>query len=167
MHLSALAISGGGIRSATFALGLLQGLAELNLLKRFDYISTVSGGGYIGGWLAAWTKREGRRRQRGTASSATSAKNRARPIGPPLPSGARWGRRRRARAVHHLRAYSSYLAPRSGFFTPDTWSLLAIYARNLLINFLILVASDCLRRDPRPPRRALLRRAVPELRRRN
>ncbi len=59
MHLSGLAISGGGIRSATFALGLLQGLAELELLKRFDYISTVSGGGYIGGWLAAWTKREG------------------------------------------------------------------------------------------------------------
>ena len=64
MHLSGLAISGGGIRSATFALGVLQGLADLDLLKRFDYISTVSGGGYIGGWLAAWTKRERQRGQR-------------------------------------------------------------------------------------------------------
>jgi len=34
--LAALAISGGGIRSATFALGALQGLAEHGLLERFD-----------------------------------------------------------------------------------------------------------------------------------
>src|SRR5262249_44863655 len=43
-----LAISGGGIRSATFSLGILQGLASFRLLGRFDYLSTVSGGGYIG-----------------------------------------------------------------------------------------------------------------------
>src|SRR5262245_9801747 len=58
-HLAGLAISGGGIRSATFGLGVLQGLADLGILSRFDYLSTVSGGGYIGGWLAAWMKREG------------------------------------------------------------------------------------------------------------
>jgi len=46
-----LALSGGGIRSATISLGLLQALASLGLLKRFDYLSTVSGGGYIGGFL--------------------------------------------------------------------------------------------------------------------
>src|SRR4051794_32788099 len=38
-----LALSGGGIRSATFNLGLLQGLAKLQLLPRLDYLSTVSG----------------------------------------------------------------------------------------------------------------------------
>ena len=54
-----LAISGGGIRSATFSLGILQGLGRMNLLKRIDYLSTVSGGGYIGSWLAAWIRREG------------------------------------------------------------------------------------------------------------
>ncbi len=43
-----LALSGGGIRSATFALGLLRGLARNGVLKRFDYLSTVSGGGYTG-----------------------------------------------------------------------------------------------------------------------
>ena len=43
-----LALSGGGIRSATFCLGLLRGLAQRGVLKRFDYLSTVSGGGYIG-----------------------------------------------------------------------------------------------------------------------
>src|SRR5262249_16057486 len=56
-----LAFSGGGIRSATFNLGFLQGLASLGLLKQFDYLSTVSGGGYIGGWFGAWVRREGGR----------------------------------------------------------------------------------------------------------
>src|SRR4051812_32712251 len=54
---SALCISGGGIRSATFALGALQGLADLGILQNFDYLSTVSGGGYIGSWLTAWKER--------------------------------------------------------------------------------------------------------------
>jgi hypothetical protein len=46
--LTGIALSGGGIRSATFALGVLQALAHHDLLRRFDYLSTVSGGGYIG-----------------------------------------------------------------------------------------------------------------------
>ena len=41
-----LAFSGGGIRSATFNLGVIQALARARLLRYFDYISTVSGGGY-------------------------------------------------------------------------------------------------------------------------
>ena len=49
-----LSFSGGGIRSATFNLGILQGLARWGVLPSVDYISTVSGGGYIGSWLAAW-----------------------------------------------------------------------------------------------------------------
>jgi len=56
-NLVGLALSGGGIRSATFSLGLLQGLRHLKLLHMFDYISTVSGGGYIGGWWSAWLSR--------------------------------------------------------------------------------------------------------------
>lgn len=56
-NLVGLALSGGGIRSATFSLGLLQGLHELNLLRIFDYLSTVSGGGYVGGWWSAWLAR--------------------------------------------------------------------------------------------------------------
>ena len=38
-----LAFSGGGIRSATFNLGVLQALANANLLNKIDYLSTVSG----------------------------------------------------------------------------------------------------------------------------
>ncbi|HSE37871.1 MAG TPA: patatin-like phospholipase family protein, partial [Blastocatellia bacterium] len=56
---TALCISGGGIRSATFALGIVQGLARCGVLDKFDYLSTVSGGGYIGSWLTAWTHRQG------------------------------------------------------------------------------------------------------------
>src|SRR6266487_638131 len=53
-----LAISGGGIRSATFSLGIIQMLAEFGLLKHIDYLSTVSGGGYIGAWLYSWIRRD-------------------------------------------------------------------------------------------------------------
>lgn len=55
----ALCFSGGGIRSATFNLGILQGLARHGFLDKFDYLSTVSGGGYIGSWLSAWINRTG------------------------------------------------------------------------------------------------------------
>ncbi len=52
-HLTGLAFSGGGIRSATFHLGVLQAVQELGKLKQIDYLSTVSGGSYVGGWMAA------------------------------------------------------------------------------------------------------------------
>ncbi|MEX8499891.1 hypothetical protein [Leptothrix ochracea] len=47
-----LALSGGGIRSATFALGVLQPLAQRDLLKEVDFMSTVSGGGYLGSFIS-------------------------------------------------------------------------------------------------------------------
>lgn len=51
-HLVGLALSGGGIRSASFNLGLLQALCAFGLLRHVDYLSTVSGGGYIGSFLS-------------------------------------------------------------------------------------------------------------------
>ena len=48
-----LALSGGGIRSATFCLGVLQAMAKNRLLRKVDFLSTVSGGGYIGSFLGA------------------------------------------------------------------------------------------------------------------
>ncbi len=53
-----IALSGGGIRSATINLGFLKTLNEFNLLKRADYISTVSGGGYTGAYVQATLKNE-------------------------------------------------------------------------------------------------------------
>jgi len=49
-----LALSGGGIRSATFSLGVLVALARRGLLPQFDFLSTVSGGGYFGSFLSAY-----------------------------------------------------------------------------------------------------------------
>jgi hypothetical protein len=48
-----LALSGGGIRSATTNLGILQALSRMEVLPLVDYVSTVSGGGYIGTCLSA------------------------------------------------------------------------------------------------------------------
>jgi hypothetical protein len=54
---AALAFSGGGIRSASFALGALQAVLNEQCFERFDYLSTVSGGGYLGSAIS-WLKRE-------------------------------------------------------------------------------------------------------------
>ncbi len=48
-----VALSGGGIRSATFCLGLFQALARQKLVRKIDFLSTVSGGGYFGSFLGA------------------------------------------------------------------------------------------------------------------
>ena len=48
LGLTGITCSGGGIRSASFCLGVLQGLQSRDTLDRMDYLSTVSGGGYFG-----------------------------------------------------------------------------------------------------------------------
>ena len=55
--LHGLALSGGGIRSASIALGVMQALAAAEKLQKFDYLSTVSGGGYVGSSLTWFTSR--------------------------------------------------------------------------------------------------------------
>jgi hypothetical protein len=133
-ELTGLALSGGGIRSATFALGILQGLALCGLLRRFDYLSTVSGGGYIGSWLAAWIKREGqvesveRQLKPGRIDQAQGRKAKLQLSFNEEPE-----------PVHHLRDYTSYLAPRRGLLSADNAVLLAIYLRNIFLNHLVLL----------------------------
>lgn len=51
-----VALSGGGIRSATFSLGVLTALSRVGLYRQLDYLSTVSGGGYVGTLLSTWAK---------------------------------------------------------------------------------------------------------------
>ena len=121
--LSALCISGGGIRSATFALGAIQGLAERGLLNRFDYLSTVSGGGYIGSWLTAWSNRVG-----GVQNVIPALVRGAPPAKPGAPD-----------PIQHLRDYNSYLSPKLGFFSADTWTLAATILRNVALNWLVLI----------------------------
>ncbi len=124
-NLVGLAFSGGGIRSATFNLGVLQALAELKLLHRVDYLSTVSGGGYIGGWLAAWTKRLG---SFGKVQKRL-ATNRVHQIDDKEPP-----------QIRFLRMFSNYLTPKLGILSGDTLAMVAIYLRNMLLNQVIVLA---------------------------
>jgi hypothetical protein len=123
VELWGLCLSGGGIRSATFALGLLQGLAEVRLLPRFHYLSTVSGGGYIGSWLSSWASRH----ERGIDGVVDDLNM--------------WpeGKKIEADPLWYLRSYTSYLTPQLGLLSADTWTLVATYLRNLLLNWLVLV----------------------------
>jgi hypothetical protein len=138
-----LAFSGGGIRSATFNLGILQGLARYNLLQRIDYVSTVSGGGYIGSWLISWIRRWGLEDAiRGLASSPPSPPLNPTPPPPlmkpavqPPPNGTYT----EAAPINFLRAYSNYLTPQLGALSADVWEAVASYVRNLLLNLTILV----------------------------
>ena len=52
-NLFGIALSGGGVRSATLCLGFLKILKECGILSRADYLSTVSGGGYAGAYVQA------------------------------------------------------------------------------------------------------------------
>jgi hypothetical protein len=124
---SALCLSGGGIRSATFGLGVIQGFARKNLLGTFDYLSTVSGGGYVGGWLTTWIHRAG------TLRTVVSE------LAPPEAGTAARGLDPEPEPIRHLRAYSHYLNPRFGLFSADTWTLVGIYLRNLILNWLVIL----------------------------
>jgi uncharacterized membrane protein YhdT len=130
---SALCISGGGIRSATFALGALQGLAELGILENFDYLSTVSGGGYIGSWLTAWKERwQGLTTPKKLGDKTTTVVAQLKPFALPPPE-------EHPDPVQHLREYSNYLSPKLGLFSADTWTLVATIARNMLLNWLVFI----------------------------
>ena len=112
-NLVGLSLSGGGIRSATFCLGVLQRLKEMDLLRRMDYLSTVSGGGYIGAWLLANVHR-------------TSYW---------LTPGTNWHD-----SLEHLRRHSKYLAPESGILSADTWVIWGTWIRNAVLIQLTAVA---------------------------
>lgn len=122
---AALCVSGGGIRSASFGLGIVQGLARYGLLDRFEYLSTVSGGGYLGSWLSAWIHRHPKKLQ-GVKEDLANFQIDSKLEPEPEP-------------IRHLRAYSNYLSPKLGLLSADTWTLISTFFRNLLLNWLVLV----------------------------
>lgn len=135
---SAICFSGGGIRSATFGLGILQGLAGNGVgLDKFHYVSTVSGGGYIGSWLSAWIHRQGLgSAQDGLLPLSDRIKNASDPNNteaPILPNDPE------PMPIQHLRRYSNYMSPKLGLLSADTWTLVAIFLRNLLLNWTVLI----------------------------
>lgn len=137
MNLVGLAFSGGGIRSATFNLGILQGLAEQKLLKHVDYLSTVSGGGFIGSWFTALI-----RRTRGVKEAESLLQPIRRQQSFSVEHQGDWqGSEKEVEPepIAHLRAYSNYLAPKVGLLSQDSLSLVSAYVRNLVASLLVLL----------------------------
>ena len=133
---TALCISGGGIRSATFAMGVIQGLASAKVLDQFDFLSTVSGGGYIGSWLSSWARRHPHGMS-GVQEDLALCDNAAKKAGDTKPKDQKL--EPEPKPVRHLRDYSNYLSPHLGLFSGDTWTMVALYLRNLLLNLLVLI----------------------------
>lgn len=107
-----LALSGGGIRSATFCLGVLQAMARVRQLRLVDYLSTVSGGGYIGAFFGALA---GRRGSVAAAEAVLAAS--------------------RSPEVHWLRENGRYLTPKGAV---DLRLALAICIRNWIAIHVVL-----------------------------
>jgi hypothetical protein len=172
---SAICFSGGGIRSATFGLGVLQALARQSadaperprpaLLGELDYLSTVSGGGYLGSWFSAWATRlseppapspaaPGATSSPSASASAARRASEGAPAAPAAttrPDGPAAVIRQLATdtttsgfdpgsaAVRYLRDYSNYLTPQLGLFSGDTWGAVGSVVRNMVLNWLVLI----------------------------
>lgn len=111
-----LALSGGGIRSATFSLGVIQALIEKGKFKIVDYISTVSGGGYIGSCVSSVLNSAN-----GTEACFENVQGNEDPP-----------------TVKHLRNSSNYLSP-GGLF--HKLRLPTILLRGILLNLFLLIPS--------------------------
>jgi hypothetical protein len=166
---AALCLSGGGIRSAAFSLGVIQALAthprpksphamfageaapdgsvaefkpqtgiengpynavarpEDSLLAQMQYLSTVSGGGYIGSWLSAWLTRAG---EAGATTRVIVELGGHKADGEPP-------------QITNLRSDSSYLTPKTGALSADLWADLAMIIRNLVLNWAVILPLLC------------------------
>jgi predicted acylesterase/phospholipase RssA len=104
-NLTGLALSGGGIRSASFALGVLQALAHNDWLKRFDYLSTVSGGGYIGSALTWFANKHP------LSANPFGTEAHDFPFGTVDPDGPELDRSKHYKLLRFLRQHGNYLVP--------------------------------------------------------
>ena len=120
-----LALSGGGIRSATFNLGLLQSLARQNILRYCDYLSTVSGGGYIGSCLSSLLD--------DPKNSVEPDKFPFRPGGQKIPD--------ERKELKWLRGHSNYLAVDTSFFGWDVWRMIGMYLSGVVLTNLLPFAA--------------------------
>lgn len=146
--LAGLALSGGGIRSASFCLGVMQALAYKNWLHKIDYLSTVSGGGYIGSsltWLLSRTWNSGggdtidfdtSRKQfpYGTYPMSGSAYEKDAPI-QKLQDRIKdtANEKVRGKMLRYLRQNAKYLTPGKGL---NVLTLLAVALRSILLGLI-------------------------------
>lgn len=148
-----LALSGGGIRSATYCLGVLQALAYRRALPNIDYLSTVSGGGYIGASLSyllhqaahdpALPRFDVSRENFPYVSypmvgvGGKSTSHNAGPLPPGDDQQQRVNERFKGRLLRRLRQSSNYLVPGDGI---NFLSLAGVVVRNLAASVLVHVA---------------------------
>lgn len=122
-----LALSGGGIRSATFCLGLLRALGREELIPRIDYLSTVSGGGYTGSFLCSMYVPSDRRGETPRAAAKWSPSNALPPVDPFAKDG--------QDALLHLRNSGRHLLPGGA---GDVIRVMAMMTRNwIAVHFVI------------------------------
>lgn len=120
LAVAALSLSGGGIRSASFCLGVTQAFNEHGIFGRFDYLSTVSGGGYLGASISATMNKSE------TGEFVFGESTRSKDPDTAAPSDVK-----DTDSVAHLRNYSNYLIPRGG---RDVVTAVAIILRGLIAN---------------------------------
>ena len=128
-----LALSGGGIRSATLSLGMLQALAKADALPEIDAVSTVSGGGYTGGFLCSLfmpkPRREGDLKWKAEDSDLQKAAAEALVHLKAIEQRANAGPAADAAPISWLRDCGRYLAPNGG---GDVWTAFTTWLRNFL-----------------------------------
>lgn len=138
-NLVGLALSGGGIRSASYCLGVLQALAYRGWLKKVDYLSTVSGGGYIGASLTWLLHRSWQDPESAHDRITFGVDNDNFPYGtyPVAGSAAQPGpfkSRYKGRMLRYLRQNGRYLSPGHGI---SSLSLAAVVLRNSLFSVVV------------------------------
>lgn len=121
-NLTGLALSGGGIRSAAFGMGVLQGLKDQGVLEEMDYLSTVSGGGYIGSSLTWFLHK---------------LKIPHFPFGK-KGEGARTGAKNAI--LDHIRQHGNYLDPGHGL---NALSLVAVILRSMFLSMVVYFPILC------------------------
>ena len=116
-------LSGGGIRSATFSLGIIGELARRQIFHKVDYLSTVSGGGYLGTFLTSWLGKNPR------VEENVSAPNPIDDLFDSCENGAE------SKPLRHLRNRSRYIAEGGA---PNTLRIVGLLIAGLFTNLLIL-----------------------------
>ena len=140
-----LALSGGGIRSATLSLGTLQALAHSQTLLQFDYLSTVSGGGYAGSFLCTLLMPERTRQGEGKPATPDELRKGAQAGVAHLQAteqSANANASPAARPISWLRRSGRYLAPNGN---GDVWFAFTMWLRNLLgVHYVLGLTLVCL-----------------------
>lgn len=135
-----LCISGGGIRSATLGLGMIQAFIKRNVFRRFDYLSTVSGGGYIGACLSSLLTGDKRDSTQGGKTMGVNPGN-----SPFVGLGEEDTAYKPARdtklnvmhQLHHLRTHGEYLTPQTKLTSRDVKRAVGAVTSGILHNFLL------------------------------